>query len=503
GEVYMTRSGLEEVNRQRQESGEPEFANPRNSAAGSLRLLDTSVTASRPLKVFLYQLLGAGRPTGQVAAFISHAGVLEYLKRAGLPVNPHWRKCSGIEEVIEYCQSWEVRRNTLGYNIDGVVVKLDSLPLREQLGFTSKFPRWAMAFKFAAEQARTRLIAIEVQVGRTGALTPTARLEQVFLAGTTVSNATLHNEDEITRKDISPGDWVWIEKAGDIIPHVLAVDLNARQPGTEPFRMPEVCPVCGSDAVRPEGEVVRRCTNAACPAQVKERIKHFAARGAMDIRGAGPALVETLVEAGLVQDVSDLYQLSAEKVAGLERMGDKSAQNLIGQIEVSKARGAARLLFGLGVRFVGQTAAETIAGRFGNLKKLIGAGAEELAEIEGIGPVIAGSLATFMAQEENRKLLERLEEAGVDLGGEPARAEPPAESPFAGKKFVITGALAKFSRPETEELIKKRGGKVSGSVSAKTDCVVFGEAPGSKLEKARELGVMTIDENTFLEWLNQ
>ncbi|MFH1069554.1 MAG: NAD-dependent DNA ligase LigA [Candidatus Glassbacteria bacterium] len=501
GEVYMTRSGLDSVNRQRRKDGEPEFANPRNAAAGSLRLLDTSVTRRRPLRIFLYQLLGAGRPDGPLAGLASHAGVLEYLKKAGFPVNPHWRRCRGIEEVIEYCRSWDERRRTLDYNTDGVVVKLDDLGLRRQLGFTTKFPRWAMAYKFAAEQARTRLVAIDVQVGRTGALTPTARLEPVFLAGTTVSNATLHNEDEIARKDIRAGDWVWIEKAGDIIPKVVAVDLKAREPGTQAYRMPDKCPVCFSDAVRPEGEAVRRCTNAACPAQVKERIQHFAGRDALDIRGAGPALVEAVVEAGLVRDVSDLYRLKKEEVAALERMGDKSAENLISQIDRSRSRGAARLLFGLGVRFVGRAAAEIIAGHFGNLKKLAGVSREELAEIEGIGPVIAGSLAAFMAQPENLRLLERLEAAGVDLGGEPQPAEAPVQGLFAGKKFVLTGTLAGFSRQEAEREIKKRGGKLSGSVSSQTDCVIYGESPGSKLDKARQLGVGTIDERTFLEWL--
>ncbi|OGG00494.1 MAG: DNA ligase (NAD(+)) LigA, partial [Candidatus Glassbacteria bacterium RIFCSPLOWO2_12_FULL_58_11] len=346
GEVYMTRSGLERVNAQRREAGEPEFANPRNSAAGSLRLLDSSLTAKRPLKLFIYQLLGAGWP-GARPRFYSHSQVLSWLKEAGFPVNPNWCSCVGIKQVIGYCRRWAELREELDYNIDGVVVKLDHLDLRERLGRTSKAPRWAMAYKFAAEQARTRLLAIEIQVGRTGALTPTARLEPVFLAGTTVSNATLHNEDEIERKDIRVGDWVWIEKGGDIIPKVTAVDLKARPADSQPYRMPDSCPVCGSRAVREPGEVVRRCSNAACPAQVKERIRHFTSRGAMDIEGAGPALVDQVVEKDLVRDVAGLYTLNKEELAGLERMGEKSAENLLAGIEDSKRRGAARLLFAL------------------------------------------------------------------------------------------------------------------------------------------------------------
>ena len=501
GEVYMTRSGLERVNVQRRESGEPEFANPRNSAAGSLRLLDCSITAKRPLKLFTYQLLGAGQP-GVQPQFQRHAEVLSWLKQAGFPVNLNWRSCVGIEQVIGYCRIWAELREKLDYNIDGVVVKLDRLDLRERLGRTSKAPRWAMAYKFAAEQARTRLLAIDIQVGRTGALTPTARLEPVFLAGTTVSNATLHNEDEIERKDIRVGDWVWIEKGGDIIPKVTAVDLKARPVDLQSYRMPETCPVCGSWAVRPTGEVVRRCSNAACPAQVKERICHFTSRGALDIEGAGPALVDQVVEKGLVRDVAGLFTLNKEELAGLERMGEKSAENLLAGIEESKRRGAARLLFALGVRHVGQTAAELLAARYGNLRALAGASAEELEAVEGIGPVIAASLAGFFSEPKNLELLDRLEAAGVDLGGEPAVRPPAADNgPFAGKKFVLTGSLAGFARQEAEELIKSRGGKLGGSVSAKTDAVIFGDSPGSKLDKARELGIPLLDEETFKKML--
>ncbi len=406
--------------------------------------------------------------------------------------------------MIDFCREWAQRRAQLDYNIDGVVVKLDDLRLRERLGATSKAPRWAMAYKFVAEQARTKLIAIDLQVGRTGALTPTARLEPVFLAGSTVSNATLHNEDEIERKDIRVGDWVWIEKGGDIIPKVVAVDTKARKPDTEPYRMPENCPVCGSKAVRPPGEVVRRCTNASCPAQIKERIWHFTSRGAMDIEGAGPALVEQLVDNGLVHDVADLYSLKKDQLAALERMGNKSAENLLAQIEVSKSRGPARLLFALGVRYVGAIAAELLAERYGNLIAMQDVTKEEIEAIEGIGQVIAASMAAFLAEPRNRQLLERLEEAGLELGGASAeKVEIPAEGPLAGKRFVLTGILSKFTRSEAERLIKERGGRVSGSVSSKTDGVIFGEQPGSKLDKAKKLGVRTIDEAEFLRMLDQ
>ncbi|HUU29469.1 MAG TPA: NAD-dependent DNA ligase LigA [archaeon] len=502
GEVYMTRSGLETANSQRLETGEPAFANPRNAAAGSLRLLDPSITAKRPLRIFLYQLLRSAG-TGKRVGFTRHCQVLDFLRQAGLPVNPYWKCCRGIEEVISYLREWSEKRAGLDYNTDGVVVKLDDLTLREQLGFTSKAPRWAMAYKFAAEQARTRLVAIDIQVGRTGALTPTARLEPVFLAGTTVSNATLHNEDEIARKDIRVGDWVWIEKGGDIIPKVVAVDLKERSPGSKPYRMTERCPVCGSTAVRPPGEAVRRCTNASCPAQVKERILHFAGRNAMDIQGLGPALVELLVESGTVKDVADLYSLKKEAVASLERMGDKSAENLLGQIEDSRERGPARLLFALGVRYVGQTAAEILVQRYGSIKDLAGLSREEIEAVEGIGPVIAASLESFFAQSENLKLLERLEQAGVVLERAAQVRAPQPGGPFAGKRFVLTGGLTKYARSEAEELIKARGGKVSGSVSSKTDVVLAGEAAGSKLERARELGITIINEDTFLKWLDE
>jgi len=501
GEVYMTRSDLETANRQRLDTGEPAFANPRNAAAGSLRLLDSSITARRPLRIFLYQLLqGEGTETPQL--FNRHSQVLDFLKKAGFPVNPYWKLCSGIDEVLEYLRAWAEKRRKLDYNTDGVVVKIDDLALRDSLGFTSKAPRWAMAYKYAAEQAHTRLLAIDVQVGRTGALTPTARLEPVFLDGSTVSNATLHNEDEISRKDIRVGDWVWIEKGGDVIPKVVAVDLSQREPQSKPFRMPESCPVCGASAVREEDEAVRRCTNASCPAQFKERILHFAGREAMDIQGLGPALVETLVEKKMIGDVADLYHLKKDELAALERMGEKSAGNLLDQIEDSKTKGTARLLFALGVRHVGRTAAELVAGHYGSLKKLLGVTAEEFETIEGIGPKIASSLSSFFSEPKNRLLLERLEEAGLELESRKETAiRPSAEGPFAGKSFVLTGSLANYSRSEAEELIKARGGKVSSSVSSKTDVVIAGLDPGSKLHKAQELNIKVIDESSFLDWL--
>jgi len=505
GEVYITRGGLEKANRQREATGEPLFANPRNAAAGSLRLLDPSITATRPLNLFAYQLVrGPGREA-TLSFPLHHGDMLKYLKALRLPVEPHWEACLGIEEVIAYCESWAEKRGSLDYDIDGVVVKLDDLGLRERLGFTAKYPRWAIAYKFAAERARTRLLGIDVQVGRTGALTPTARLEPVFLAGTTVSSATLHNEDEIARKDIRIGDWVWIEKGGDIIPKVERVDIDAREPGVEPYLMPDTCPVCGSPALREEGEVVRRCTNYLCPAQTKERIRHFCSRGAMDIEGAGPSLVEQLVDKGLVHDVADLYSLTREQLADLERMAEKSADNLLEALEKSRRQGAARLLFALGVRHVGITAAQLLIEHYGGIEALYGASAGELESIEGIGPVVAASLAGFLAEEKNRELIGRLKAAGVKLAEEPSAAAPAVstDNPFYGKTFVLTGSLSQFSRSEAGERIKAAGGKVTGSVSRKTDFVLAGDEPGSKLEKARKLGIEVIDEATFMEWLGR
>ncbi len=501
GEVYMTRAGLEAANAQRQEDGEPPFANPRNAAAGSLRLLDPNLTRLRPLKVFLYQLVLRGESAG-LPPFESHSQVLEYLKSLGLPVDPHWRRCEGIEAVLGYCREWDRRRDELKYNIDGVVLKLDDLAAREGLGFTAKHPRWAMAYKFAPEQARTRLVAIDVQVGRTGALTPTARLEPVFLAGTTVSNASLHNEEEVARKDIRVGDWVWIEKAGEIIPQVVAVDLKARPEGSKPWQHLENCPVCGASAVRPEGEAVRRCTNLSCPAQIRQRIEHFCSREALDIQGLGPALVEQLTNAGLVREVADLYSLKTEDLATLERMGDKSAANVIREIETSKERHPARLLFALGVRHVGATVAELLIRHFGSLEALEGRPAEELAAVEGIGPVIAASLSAFFSEEKNRLQLQRLREAGCRTALDEAE-KAPAAGRLAGKKFVITGTLGSFSRSEAEARIKALGGTVSGSVSARTDYLVLGAEPGSKLEKARKLNVEVLDEGQFIRLLEQ
>lgn len=501
GEVFMTRGGLEAANRQRREAGEAEFANPRNAAAGSLRLLDPAITAGRPLEIYIYQLLWA--PDRQEGLpFRSHARVLEFLKAIGFPVNPHWRMCEGIGQVLEYCRDWDLRRRELEYNIDGVVMKLDDLDGRERLGFTARHPRWAIAHKFAAEQARTRLLAIDVQVGRTGALTPTARLEPVSLAGTVVSSATLHNEEEIARKDIRVGDWVWIQKAGEIIPQVTAVDLKARGPGIEPWLPPEKCPACGATALKPEGEVVRRCTNLSCPAQVKQRIEHFCSREAMDITGMGPALVEQLVERGLACDVSRLYELTHGDLAGLDRMGEKSAANVLSEIEKSKGRGPARLLFALGIRNVGVTAAENLVRRFSGLRSLSAASLEDLSEVEGIGPVIASSLRGFFGERTNLDLLDRLERAGVktELAVEERQT---AAGPLEGRKFVLTGTLGSMSRPEAEELIKSRGGVASGSVSQKTDYLVVGAEPGSKLDKAKKLGVTILDERAFLGLLGR
>ena len=499
GEVYMTREGLDRANQEREKNGEPLFANPRNAAAGSLRLLDSSVTARRPLNVFFYQLVAVGNKS---LGLERHSDILSYLASAGLPVNKHWQLCEGIEAVLEYVHQWDSKRHALPYDTDGVVVKVDNLTERETLGFTSKYPRWAIAYKFAAERALTKLTAIDIQVGRTGALTPTARLEPVFLAGTTVSNATLHNEDEIRRKDIRVGDMVWIEKGGEIIPKVVEVDLDLRPEDSIPYKMPENCPVCGAAAVREEGEVVRRCINTSCPAQIKQRLQHFASRGALDIEGLGPAIVEQFLENGLVTTVADLYTIDPEKVASLEKMGKKSASNLISALEKSKSQPPERLLHALGIRHVGTGAAELLIGRFGGIDKLATADIEEIEQVEGIGPVVARSVHDYFRDEHNLELLARLKEYGLKMESDtPLETAIPADGPFAGKTVVLTGTLATMTREEATAKLKAAGAKVTSSVSKKTDYVIAGAEAGSKLDKAEKLGVAVLGEEDMLRML--
>ncbi len=494
GEVYMTHKEFERLSKEREEAGEAPFANPRNAAAGSLKLLDPKITAKRKLSIFLY---GMGAVEG--VELKTHVEALAYLKAAGLPVNPETRACGTMDEVVTFCREFEQKRHTLGYGVDGVVIKVNDHAQREQLGRTSKAPRWCVAFKYAAEQATTVLREITVQVGRTGVLTPVANLEPVQLAGTTVKRATLHNADEIERKDIRAGDTVVIEKAGEIIPQVVRVMVERRVPGAERFEMPRTCPVCGSPVVRLGEEVSHRCSSPSCPAQIKGRLKYFGSRDAMDIEGLGPALIEQLVDAGLVKDFSDLYRLTAEQLAGLERMGEKSAQNLVAAIKVSRGRELARLIAALGIPNVGITAAETLAKEFASLDELAQADTERLMTVEEIGPVMAEAITTFFGTESNRELIGKLAEAGVNMTRKETENAPAPTSGLTGKTVVITGTLEHLSRQEAEALVKQAGGKVGSSVSRKTDFLVVGESPGSKLQRAKEFAVHQISEKDLLD----
>jgi DNA ligase (NAD+) len=488
GEVYLPFTSFREINRAREEAGEPLFANPRNAAAGSLRLLDPRQAASRGLDVFLYYLVvdGAEEP-GQW-------GALGRLKALGFPTDPHSRFCPDLEGVLAFWREWTARRDELAYDADGVVVKVDDAEARRELGTTAKSPRWAISYKFPARQATTRVEDIVVQVGRTGALTPVAVLEPVKLSGTTISRSTLHNEEELKRKDVRVGDTVLIERSGDVIPQVVSVMLEKRPRGAKPFAWPSRCPVCGTAVFRPEGEVISRCVNASCPARVRESILHYASRRAMDIDGLGEAVVDQLLAAGLVESIPDLYGLEYEALVGLERLGPKSARNLLDQIEASKGRGLARLLFALGVRHVGERLAQSLAARFGTLDALAAAPAEDLVQVEDVGPRVAESVLFFFAQPAHRGLVERLREAGVRFEAAAAAAGP---KPLAGQVFVITGTLEGLSRDEARGLLEALGAEVGSSVTKKTTGLVVGESPGSKLERARELGVRVIDRKEF------
>jgi len=500
GEIYMSRAAFRELNRAREEAGETPFANPRNAAAGAIRLLDPRVAARRGLGCWFYALARIdGDPAGPPAR-PSHTAGLERLRVLGLATNPWNETCADLDGVRRYAARLLERRAELDYDIDGVVVKVDEEDLRRRAGFTSKFPRWAVALKYPAQQATTRVRAIAVQVGRTGKLTPVAELEPVLLAGTTVSRATLHNEDEVARKDVRVGDTVFIEKAGEIIPQVVKVVPSRRPAAAVPFRMPEQCPVCGADAVREEGEVARLCTNAACPAQTRERLLHYGSRGGMDVGGLGEALVEQLTEKGLVRDVADLYGLRAEDLAGLDRMGARSAANLVAELAASRRRPLHRLLFALGIRHVGARAARVLASRFPSIDTLAAAGAEQLVEVPEIGPKTAGAVRRFFDQAGNLELVRRLAEAGVNtvaLDEERAPAAAAETSPLAGRTVVLTGSLPGRTREAARAEIVARGGRVAGSVSRSTDLVVAGEAAGSKLERARELGIRVVTPDEF------
>jgi len=506
GEIFMPRQAFAELNRRREEAGEAPFANPRNAAAGAVRLLDPRITASRRLDCFFYALASIeGEPVDRAAKPLTQGEALGRMRELGLRTNDANEICADIEEVLAYIERLRDRRDDLAYEIDGVVVKVNEPELRDRAGATSKFPRWAVALKYPAQQATTRVEAIVVQVGRTGKLTPVAELDPVQLAGTTVSRATLHNEDEIARKKVRVGDTVFIEKAGEVIPQVVKVILDKRPRKSEPFVMPQQCPVCGSDAARAEGEVARYCTNVACPAQSREKLLHFASRKGMDIQGLGEALVEQLIEKKIIRDVADLYRLKAEDVAALERRGEKSAANLLEQVEASKTGPLRRLIYGLGIRHVGERAARVLAGRIGSVRSLARAEVEELEELDEIGPKTAEAIRRFFEQPANRELIDRLVSCGVNTEAlEDERIEDVEdggqagdETPFGGKTVVITGKLPHHTREAAKAAVEARGGRVVASVSRKTDLVVAGEAAGSKLEKARKLGIDVIDGEEF------
>jgi len=491
GEVYLPREDFARLNRALEEAGESTFANPRNAAAGSLRQKDPSVTDRRPLAICLYQVSRA-RELG----FTTYGETLEALREAGFRVNPRTERCPSIDDVIAYCARLEAERDALGYDADGAVVKVDGLEHQRHLGSTSHHPRWAIAFKFAARQATTQVLDIDVNVGKTGALTPVAKLAPVELAGVTIRNVSLHNEDEIRRKDVRVGDTVLIERAGDVIPYVVQVVASRRPESARPYVFPDRCPVCGHEAARLPGEAHWRCLNSACPAQLKERLRHFGSRHAMDIEGLGEAAVDQLVDRALVRHFADLYGLTVDRVAGLERFAEKSAENLVGAIQASKGRGLARLLNGLGIRMVGERVAGLLARRFGSMDRLLEASADELGSVRGIGPQIAQSVRKFLDDPANQDVIGRLRQAGVAMGE--AVAAPSGPRPLEGKTFVLTGTLASLTREGARELVERLGGRVSSSVSRKTDYVVVGESPGSKADDARRLGVTVLDEAAFL-----
>lgn len=494
GEVYMTRRDFEMMNAARRAKGESEFVNPRNAAAGSLRQLDPQVTASRPLKLFLYALGEHNLPLQ------TQEEALAYLERLHLPVNPNRELCRGIDAVWRYCLAWQERRAALPYEIDGIVVKVNSFELQRAMGATSRSPRWAIAYKFPAEEKTTRILDIQVNVGRTGAITPVAILEPVFLSGSTVQRASLHNEDILAEKDVLIGDTVVVRKAGEVIPEVVRVVREARTGTERRFVMPVRCPSCGAAVHRLPGEAARRCLNPSCPAQLVERLVHFASREAMDIEGLGPRVAELLYREGLVVDVADLYYLQASRLEPLERMAEKSAANLVAAVEKSKANPLHRLLYGLGIRFVGARASRLLAEHFRTLDKLMAADQEALTAIPEIGPKIAEAVTAFFHAPETAPLLEKLRAAGVNM------VEPEAEGAggiLQGKIFVFSGTLSGYTRDQAAALVQSLGAKVSSAVSGKTSYLVVGENPGSKLQRARELGVTVLSESDFRELVGE
>ena len=493
GEVYYPLAAFARMNLEREAAGEPLFANPRNAAAGALRLLDPALAARRPLDIFFWSLQSIeGEPLPD-----THSGGLALLRDLGLKVNPETRRCATIEAAEEFYQRELDRRDRLAYEVDGCVLKVDARAIREQAGSTARAPRWACAWKFPPRQATTRVLGIEVQVGRTGALTPVAHLEPVLLGGSTIRRSTLHNEEEVRRKDVRVGDTVLVEKGGDVIPKIVKVILDERPQDAPRWVAPDRCPACGSEVARAEEEVVSRCVNASCPARLKEAILHFAGRGALDIEGLGEALVDQLIAKGLVHSIADLYDLGTEALAGLERMGKKSAGNLAAQIERSRVVPLPRVLYGLGVRFVGERTAEQLAEVFPSIEALMQATVEELMRVPEVGERVAAAIVEFFGRDENRALVRRLREAGLTMPGVERRA-PPADGPFTGKTVVITGAIPGWSRDQVKQAVRSGGGKVSESVSKKTGVLICGADPGSKLETARTLGVPVMDADEFL-----
>lgn len=499
GEAFMPQHAFINLNQKKEERGEELFANPRNAAAGSLRQLDPKIAASRHLDIFLYAV-----GEWQSGTLTSHSERLTYLKELGFKINPEWRKCKGIDQVIAYIEEWTEKRAGLSYDIDGIVIKVDNLAAQEELGFTAKSPRWAIAYKFPAEEAVTRLYDIELSIGRTGVVTPTALLDPVKVAGTTVQRASLHNEDFIREKDIRLGDTVVIKKAGDIIPEVVRVVADSRTGNEEAFHMPTECPSCGDELVRLEGEVALRCINPNCPAQLKEGLIHFVSRGAMNIDGLGEKVIEQLFREDYIHTIADLYRLEKEELLKLERMGEKSVQNLLTAIEASKSNSLERLLFGLGIRYIGSKAADTLGKSFGTMEKLQQASYEELVAVDEIGEKMADSVVRYFEDEQVTQLLEELRELGLNMTYEGLTTDEIVEnSAFTGKTVVLTGKLSIFTRQEAKEKIEQFGGKVTGSVSKKTDLLIAGEEAGSKLDKAESLGIEIWNEEQLQQALGE
>jgi DNA ligase (NAD+) len=499
GEVYLPKAGFKKLNEERAKEGLPLFANPRNAAAGSVRQLDSGITARRPLDIFIY---GLGWAEGK-AVPDTHWEIMQYLKSLGFKINPNIALCHSLDETEKYYQNWVESREKSPYEADGIVAKVNSIALQQELGTVAHEPRWAIAYKFPAVQGITKLIDIGINVGRTGSLNPYAILEPVRVGGVVISSAALHNEEDIHRKDIRIGDWVVVQRAGEVIPEIVGPVVSRRTGKEKIFSMPGRCPVCGSEVIKPQGEAMHRCTNAACPSQALERIKHFVSRGAMDIDGVGEKLCQALFEAGLIKDAADLYYLTKEQLLGLERMADKSASNVLDSIGKSKDRPLARVIFALGILHVGEQYAELLAEQFHSIDQLAKASQEDLLSLPSIGPRIAESIVTFFRQKGNKRIIKKLKKAGVRLEREKVKEARPEELPWAGREFVLTGKLDSFSRSEAEAKIKALGGKAGSDVTRKTSYVVMGADPGSKLAKAQKSGIKTLSEAEFLELLDK